>query len=315
MTGRDRMNTALRFEEPDRPPHFEVMFELEYEAFGLRFPDRDGWAGMNSVEKAEAIDSCIDIYGRTIDRYGWDALAVYWPWSDPDGVTAAVRAFGERIFVGGMCGGGVWSIDSMDDWQRFSVDLIENRERIYERAESLCSKALERIDALADTGADFVYMPNDVAFNAGPFVSPDDFADIVEPYWRRQVERAHEHGLIAFIHTDGQIMPILGSLLSLGADVIQSIDPMAGVDIAEVKRITYGKIALQGNVQCNLLQDGPKSAIEESARYCLEQAAPGGGYIYGTSNTIFPGMPLENYEFMLEVFRDFSATSSSCHPV
>ncbi len=44
-------------------------------------------------------------------------------------------------------------------------------------------------------------------------------------------------------------MPILDSLVSLGAELLQSIDPMAGVDIAEVKKRTYGKIALMGNVQ------------------------------------------------------------------
>jgi len=58
-------------------------------------------------------------------------------------------------------------------------------------------------------------------------------------------------------------------------------------------------------VQCNLLQDGPREAIRRSARYCLEHGSPGGGYIFSTSNTIFPGMPLENYEYMLEVFREF----------
>jgi len=39
----------------------------------------------------------------------------------------------------------------------------------------------------------------------------------------------------------------------------------------------------------------------------LEHAAPGGGYVFSTSNTIFPGMPLKNYEYMLEVFREFCA--------
>jgi len=34
----------------------------------------------------------------------------------------------------------------------------------------------------------------------------------------------------------------------------------------------------------------------------------GGSYIFGTSNTIFPGMPLENYEYMLEVYRNYCDT-------
>jgi uroporphyrinogen decarboxylase len=86
---------------------------------------------------------------------------------------------------------------------------------------------------------------------------------------------------------------------------------MAGMDIAEVKRRSQNKMALMGNVQCNLLQDGPKEAIRESALYCLENASPGGGYIFSTSNTVFPGMPLEHYEYMLEVYREFCNSKDS----
>jgi uroporphyrinogen decarboxylase len=145
-----------------------------------------------------------------------------------------------------------------------------------------------------------------VAFNAGPFIAPAHFAEFVAPYWARLVQRVKDRGAIAFIHTDGQIMPILEQLVGLGAHCLQSIDPMAGVDIAEVKRLTYGRLALMGNVQCSLLQDGPDETIRASALYCLEHGAPGGGYIFSTSNTIFPGMPLRNYEYMLDVFRAFN---------
>jgi len=108
------------------------------------------------------------------------------------------------------------------------------------------------------------------------------------------------------------LMPILDQIVSTGADALQSIDPMAGMDIARVKRQTYGKLALMGNVQCNLLQDGPREAIRASALYCLENAAPGGGYIFSTSNTVFQGMPLENYEYMLEVFAEYNGRSGPC---
>jgi len=320
MNGRERMLKSLRFEQPDRPPHFEAMFELEQEAFGLRFPDRNSWAKMTAGEKAAAVGCCMEIYACIIERYRWDSLAVYWPWGDADGVAAAVKSFGRDILVGGMVGGGVWSIEAVGDWgrhqaatysgldawERFAVDLVEAPSRIHAAAESKCRDALDRIDRLIDAGADFIYMPNDVAFNAGPFISPVQFAEFVAPYWLRQVQRVKQRGALAFLHTDGQIMPILDQLFSLGADCLQSIDPMAGVDIAEVKRRTYGRLALMGNVQCSLLQDGPREAIRASALYCLEHASPGGGYVFSTSNTVFPGMPLLNYEYMLEVFDEFN---------
>jgi uroporphyrinogen decarboxylase len=310
MTGKERFLKTLRFEQPDRPPHFESMFELEHEAFGLRFPERDAWATMTPAGKSAAIAQCVAIYERIVERYRWDALAVYWPWGDPEGVRAAKAAFGQDIAIGGMVGAGVLSIDGIADWMEFAVTLLEAPERLHAEAEAKCQCALRRIEQMVEAGADFVFMPNDVAFNAGPFVSPADFASLVAPYWERQVRRVRELGAKAIIHTDGQIMPILDQLAATGADALHSIDPMAGVDIREVKRLTRSGLALMGNVQCSLLQDGPREAIRKSARYCLTHAAPGGGYIFSTSNTIFPGMPLENYEYMLEVFREWVAETA-----
>lgn len=307
MTGKQRFLQALRFEQADRPPHFESMFELEREAFGLHFPPRESWGGLVGAEKQRAVAQCMAIYERIVARYHWDALAVYWPWGDPEGIRAAKATFGDDIAIGGMVGGGVFSIEGNTDWMEFAVTLQEAPERLLALAEEKCRSAIQRVEAMVEAGADFVFMPNDVAFNAGPFISPADFARLVTPYWERQVRRVRELGAIAIIHTDGQIMPILDQLLALGAHALMSLDPMAGVDIREVKRLTYGRLALMGNVQCSLLQDGPAAAIRESALYCLQHGSPGGGYIFSTSNTIFPGMPLENYEYMLSVFREFCA--------
>ena len=41
-----------------------------------------------------------------------------------------------------------------------------------------------------------------------------------------------------------------------------------------------------------------------SARYALEQGMPGGGYIFSTSNCVYPGMPLERYELILDIWRE-----------
>ena len=306
MTGKERCLKTFRFEEPDRPPHFEVMFELEREAFGLQFPDRNSWDGISAAEKEQKIATCMAIYERIVERFAWDALAVFWPWSDPDGVAAAKRTFDDELLIGTMVGHSIWAIESVHDWMQFAADLHERPAEIHAEAERRCARALGKIDRVIDAGADFVNLVNDVAFNDGPFISPRQFSEFVTPYLARQVQHIRERGAIAIVHSDGNLMPILEDLVSTGPHVLHSIDPMAGMDIAEVKRLTYGRVALMGNVQCSLLQDGPPAAIRASARYCLEHAAPGGGYVFSTSNTIFPGMPLANYEYMLEVFREFN---------
>jgi uroporphyrinogen decarboxylase len=311
MTGKERLLTALRFRQPDRPPHFETMFELEREAFGLAFPPRAAWESCTAARKERMIATCVEIYERIVERYRWDGLAVYWPWSDPDGVAAAKRSFGERIMVGGIVGESTWSIDAIRDWDRFSVDLAERPAALHEEARAMSVRAIGLIDRMVDAGADFVLIVNDVAFNAGTFIAPSRFSELVTPYLAEQVRRARDRGALPFVHTDGNIMSVLDDYLSLGAACFQSVDPMAGMDIAEMKSRCGTRMALIGNVQCSLLQEGPRDAIRRAALYCLENAAPGGGYIFGTSNTIFPGMPLENYEYMLEVYREFCAASNS----
>jgi uroporphyrinogen decarboxylase len=309
LTGKERMLKTLRFEEPDRPPHFETMFELEREAFGLQFPDRREWRDCTAPRKREMIAVCLDIYERIVERYQWDALAVYWPWSDPDGVRAAKKTFGDSILIGSIVGGSVWSIEGIQDWMQFAVDLAEHPERIHQAARTKRNAACERIDQLADAGAEFILLVNDVAGNGGTFISPAQMREFVLPYLAEEVAHSRARGALPFIHTDGNIMSILDDWIGLGAACYQSVDPMAGMDIAEVRRRCGTDLALMGNVQCNLLQGGPKPAIRASARYCLEQCAPGGGYIFGTSNTIFPGMPLDHYEYMLEVYREFNETT------
>ena len=165
MTGRERVQMTLRFEQPDRPPHWESMFELEREAFGLQFPDRTAWATCTATEKEQMIGQCMAVYARIIERYEWDALAVFWPWGDPDGIVAARREVGSDTMVGSIVGGGIWAIECINDWTRFSSDLYEHPERLHEQAEMMLATAVRKVDIVVDAGAEFVFLAHDVAFN------------------------------------------------------------------------------------------------------------------------------------------------------
>jgi uroporphyrinogen decarboxylase len=110
-------------------------------------------------------------------------------------------------------------------------------------------------------------------------------------------------GFYTIKHTDGNIMPVLDSLLESNPHALHSLDPQGGVDIAEVKRICGNKVCLIGNVNCGLLQNGSEKEVVASAQYALKHGMPGGGYIFSTSNCVYTGMPLTRYELMLDVWR------------
>lgn len=64
----------------------------------------------------------------------------------------------------------------------------------------------------------------------------------------------------------------------------------------------YGdKLALWGNVSCaTTLISGTVEDTRKEVVKCIEDAAPGGGYILASSNSIYPGCKYENVLAMVE---------------
>ncbi len=56
-------------------------------------------------------------------------------------------------------------------------------------------------------------------------------------------------GFFVIKHTDGNIMPIIDQLVEANPHAFHSLDPQAGVYIAEVGRLYGDKVCLIGNVK------------------------------------------------------------------
>ena len=130
------------------------------------------------------------------------------------------------------------------------------------------------------------------------------FDEFIAPFLAKICKAGREDGMYMIKHTDGNIMPILDSLVAAGPHALHSIDPMAGVDIREVKRLYGDRVALCGNVHCAALQTGTDEEVRESAEYCLKYGGEGGGYIFATSNVPFKGMPPERYAMILDIWKE-----------
>jgi len=280
------------------------------EAFGRDFPSEAAIAAAGARERERLLHECIEIYALIVERFNWDALCIWRPWGGPQQLEClrlAKAALGDRIVIGGFIGESVHAIETTRDFVQFAADLYERPQEIHAQAQVMSDSAIARGRAMREAGADFVSVVSDVAFNQGPFISPAMFREFVVPYLRRHIGALKAEGLYVILHSDGNLMSVLDDFLAGEPHVLHSIDPMAGMDIAQVKRLIHGKVALMGNVQCNYLQEGPEPLIRQSARYALEHGAPGGGYIFSSSNTIFAGMPLRHYEVMLEELSAYEA--------
>lgn len=65
-------------------------------------------------------------------------------------------------------------------------------------------------------------------------------------------------------------------------------------------------LILWGNVDCGrTLTSGAVEDVIAEAKDCIDKAAPGGGYILGSSNVIHSGVPTENFLAMIETCREY----------
>jgi uroporphyrinogen decarboxylase len=85
------------------------------------------------------------------------------------------------------------------------------------------------------------------------------------------------------------------------------LEPAAGVDLGQVKQEFGQDLILIGNIDVRVLCDSDLQAVHREVNRCLEQGAPGGGYMIATCNSIFEGM---NSTAVAEMFR-FQAEMST----
>lgn len=155
-------------------------------------------------------------------------------------------------------------------------------------------------------GADVVLTGDDYANRKGPLMSPRHFRRFCLPYLREMVELAHRLGRPFIKHTDGNVWELVDGLVACGIDGLDPLEPIAGMDIGEVKARYGGRVAVCGNVDCGeLLSRGTPDQVVEAVKETIAKGSPGGGHILASSNSIHPAVRPENYRAMLKAAREF----------
>jgi uroporphyrinogen decarboxylase len=296
-------------------PHFELVFYLTMEAFGKVHPSHryyNQWNQMEEKERQLHRADQADIYIATAERYEHNAIFIH---PNPESVEETIRLVelireksGDRYFIM-RHGDATFSIPDGTHMQEFSYRIADDPEGLKAEATAMVDDAIRRSEIYAkrippgNGGLDGYALCADYCFNTGPFLSPRMFAEYITPYLARLTQAYRDMGFYVIKHTDGNIMPIVDQLIQTHPHALHSIDPQAGVDIAEIKHRYGREVCVIGNVNCGMLDTGSEEEVIASARYALQSGMPGGGYIFSTSNCIYTGMRLSRYELMLDVWR------------
>lgn len=310
FTHKTRALTALSGKKPDYIPHFEMVFhETERDFNGRRFIGPEFLSleesGMNLKN---ACSHNASLYIDVAKRFEHSIIFVAplkFPfeknWMSALDIVKEIRDITGDEFCIMTHGDPTFKIPS--DIMSFSIRMYEQPDKLHDIAQRRLESISEVYSECAKAGCDGIIMTSDYGMNSGPFLSPAAFAEFIAPYLENAVMQAHANRLKVIKHTDGNILPVIEQIIDTGVDALHSIDPMAGMDIKIIKEKYGNKICLCGNVHCAYMQTGTPEQIKESAEYCLTYGAPGGGYIFSTSNCVFRGMPLESYDMIHDLWK------------
>ena len=143
--------------------------------------------------------------------------------------------------------------------------------------------------------APIYFIGDDIAYKGRLMFSPDFLRKTFIKSLKKCIEPAKAAGQKVIFHSDGYVMDILDDMIDAGIDGLNPIEPLAGMDIALLKK-RYGKnLVLVGNVDCSqVLPLGSVSDVIRATKQCLRDAGHGGGLLIGSSSEIVPCTPVEN---------------------
>jgi uroporphyrinogen decarboxylase len=183
----------------------------------------------------------------------------------------------------------------------FSVALYEDRPLVERLLDMYTDWIVEVAQRVCRLGFDVFASTDDMAFNTDPFFSPKVFRELVLPSY----QRVAKHITIPwFIHSDGNILPFLDDLASVGV-IGEHPNEKGAVDIRAVKRQYGDRLCILGNIDLDRLSRGTPAEAAEMVKRNIDALAYDGGYCVGSSNSVTYFVPLANYVAMIETAKEY----------
>jgi uroporphyrinogen decarboxylase len=194
------------------------------------------------------------------------------------------------------------------DWmgvENLSLVVYDDPAWFEEMVTTVADCILGVLTRILETGGRFdgCGMWEDMAYNAGPLLSPKHFEQFLVPHYRRIADLLHRHGVdVIWVDCDGKIDKLVPLWLKAGINCMFPLE--VGTWRADPIRFRqeYGPdLLLMGGVDKTILA-GSKQKIEQEV-YRLAPLVEEGGFIGFCDHRVPPTVPLENYLFYLETVR------------
>lgn len=162
---------------------------------------------------------------------------------------------------------------------------------------------LNIIDIVADKIlSPAVLIATEICSTKGPLFNMDFLRDNLFPAVKCLANAWHQHGVKVLIEMQGNSQALIDSFLKCKVDGFYAIEPVANMDIVELKK-KYPKVVWACGIDgINLMgSDNQEEVRKEVRRQIVEtNCLNAGGLFIGTSSELNPNIRPENYQSMIE---------------
>jgi uroporphyrinogen decarboxylase len=306
MTSKERILKAIRHEQADRVPLNIWLYRQDYsEIVAAKYGSVDAFYDEYGIDMFTVFlpsywDFGVERRAFTID----ELLKLKLP--DPcqdslyDGVRAAVEKYGSQkqraVFcqIGAVFEGSNGIFGGM---QNHLMCMATEPEKLNDWYKKLSEFFQAQAQKVIDCGVDVVHMSDDWGQNNKMIFSPKAWWELILPNDKAIVDVGKRAGVPVSLHSCGYFTDVVAGCVEMGLDVINPIQPSAGMDPYQVKRDFGDKLCLYGTLDVReVLPNWRGEKLENEVKSLMNGLKQGGGYIFCTAHTVNPDVPLQSVE-------------------
>jgi hypothetical protein len=159
------------------------------------------------------------------------------------------------------------------------IDVTEPEEGFGKLLAKVHEFFLREVEFWVTTDVDSIYFMDDWGAQDRLLISPATWRELFKPLYREYCDLAHAHGKFALMHSDGCISAVLGDIVDVGVDCLNS--QLFTMDLSEVAAKAKGRLAFWGEIDRQHILTSPdpevgREAVRTVARHLYD---PSGGVI------------------------------------
>lgn len=190
-------------------------------------------------------------------------------------------------------------------WMGMGLSLLtklirKKKSKVKRYIDLRAKKLIEAAKMNAETDLDIFFIADDTALKNTTMINPKYHRELIIPAYKEAIKILKKAGKYVCFHSDGFTEPYFDGLIEAGFNGVESLEPMAGMNLKHLKE-TYGdKLCLIGNIDVSeLLPFGTTDDVANAVKDCIRNAAKGGGYILSACTDLTNACKVDNVLTMI----------------